>query len=135
MFGCNGHGTCGENGQCTCNLPWKGAMCYEQVGNYTDIDTYSIVALGGNSLLYFIYDSNAENWGLNITTTSLSACLFDLYISDGINSNPTEFTHDFAFRDVPYASSIILSGDLIPYAHFSAGLYLQNCFDNYNNKV
>ena len=86
-------------------------------------------------MLYFIVDSNEPNWGLEISifNGNPSPCLFDLYISEGINSNPTEFNHDFAFRDVPYGSSVILSGEFIPSAHISGGVYLQNCYDNYNN--
>lgn len=90
MLGCNGNGTCGSNGKCVCDAGWKGADCSLSSVALTNGYMHTFSYYGPE---YFSFTKSGAN---DSQFTLISSTEMDVYISAGADSDPTEFSHDFA---------------------------------------
>lgn len=96
MNSCSGHGSCGANGQCTCDAGWKSADCSMQtkvlVNGYkagkvhSGPKYHSFTKVGGNPAILQLF----------------SDLPMDVYVSKSSSADPTQFTNDIAFKQTTF---------------------------------
>ncbi|CDW84139.1 kex1 protein precursor [Stylonychia lemnae] len=100
MSNCNGNGVCGNNGQCQCNIGFKGADCSEKVEILID-QYYKKIKTNGTQWLYYQYNTGLAN-NLYYEVVFSSQMPIDIFISSGWQSDPNEFKYDLALRQQNY---------------------------------
>jgi hypothetical protein len=96
MNNCNNQGTCGWTGRCQCNDGYKSADCSEKVEVLGNLYSKTF-NLNGTQWVYFQFkDGLKANEQFEFTLKSNYP--MSIFISKGVNTDPTEFSNDVEIR-------------------------------------
>ena len=98
MNNCSGHGVCQSNGQCQCDLWYKGGDCSYLA--FTNWETGSnATSTNGTEWVYYVHDDRitSPRWSLNISLESNDT--FDVFVSFDLDASPNQFHNDAVLKN------------------------------------
>lgn len=126
----NGNGMCDQsNGVCKCASGFKGADC-----SYVNIDLslqrHKLVLTRGDQFVYFTVPNMYGAWSVSVTSSDQD---FTLYLKNGQDSTPNQFSYDAVFKKWPHDNKLTLSNNLFANGDLSGAIWVHG-FDELINK-
>ena len=130
MNQCSGKGVCQANGQCLCATGWKSADCSMKSGLLVPGKTLTLSSTGPKYFSFMVTKSSTYDTRSRNLITIRSVNLIDVFISQGLSADPTQFSNNLQFKGIKNLILDSSSIDLLDGFDFSITVFVNGVDNN-----